>query len=123
MLAGVDERIAQLKRNGLTGTWLGQRLGISSQRIDVMRRGGELVGIRLPPTQEYVYPSWQFDADLRPRASVPRLLQAAREAGVDELRLHELMTARMGLTGGRTLADALREGRDEQVLTAIRSAR
>ena len=123
MLARVDDRIAQLKRNGLTAPWLGQRLGISSQRLDVMRRGGELVGIRLPRTQEYVYPAWQFDADLRPRTAVPRLLQAAREAGVDELRLHELMTARMGLTGDRTLADALREGRDEQVLAAIRGAR
>jgi hypothetical protein len=48
-------------------------------------------------------------------------MSTARERGFDETRLYELMNMRAGV-GGVRLVDLLLEGRDEQVLAAIRSA-
>jgi hypothetical protein len=105
----------------LSTHWLAQRLGVDSSRLNAMRRGGELLAVRAPGSQEYLYPAWQFAADGKPRAIVPRLMSTARERGFDETRLYELMNMRAGV-GGVRLVDLLLEGRDEQVLAAIRSA-
>ncbi len=107
--------------SGLSTTWLAQRLGIGSARIDVMRRSGELLGVRLPGTRDYVFPAWQFGRDGKVLDSVPRVISTARERGISDERLYELMNMRVGL-GGRRLCELMREGQDEQVLRAIRSA-
>lgn len=86
-----------------------------------MRRGGELIGVREPGSTAWRYPAWQFDA-FRPRPAVARVIAAARESGVDESRLYEVLTAPLGLRGGRTLVDLLLEGRDDEVVAAVRSA-
>lgn len=108
---------------GLTTPWLATRLGMQPAAIESLRRAGALVGIRRPDGQ-HVYPAWQFGRDCKPLAVVPRLVEAARAAGIDELRLHQILTARNGLTGEGELADSLREGGGgaERVLLAIASA-
>jgi hypothetical protein len=48
---------------------------------------------------------------------------AARESGIDEARLYDLLTTPLGLRdGGRRLVDLLLEGRDDEVVAAVRSA-
>jgi hypothetical protein len=97
-------------------------MAVDPAKIDAMRRGGELIAVREPGSTEWRYPAWQFDAG-RPRPGVARIVAAARESGVDELRLYDLLTAPLGLrAGGRRLADLLLEGRDDEVVAAVRSA-
>ncbi len=87
-----------------------------------MRRGGELIAVREPGSTEWCYPAWQFDAG-KPRPSVTRVVATARAAGIDESRLNELLTTPLGLrAGGRTLVDLLLEGRDDEVVAAIRAS-
>jgi len=54
---------------------------------------------------------------------VQRLVQAARENGLSDDRLYEVLTSRAGLSGSGRLADALREGREEYVLGIVRTTR
>jgi hypothetical protein len=86
-----------------------------------MRRAGELLGVPRG-AGEVVYPTWQLGHDAKPLAGLPRLVSAAREAGLDDVRLNELLTMRAGLTGERRLADAFRAGDVDGVVQAIRSA-
>jgi len=111
----------RLQEESLTGTWLAARLGVDTARLDLMRRDGELIGVRLPGDQTWFYPAWQF-TNGRPRLLVSAITRAARETGLDELRLYEVMTMRLGLGGDRRLADLLVEGEDEAVLAGIRSS-
>lgn len=119
MIPVVDRRLQQ---ESLSGSWLSSRLGVGTQRLDAMRRAGELLGVRRPGGQDYLYPAWQFGPDGTPRAVLPRLIAAARGRGLSDERLYEILTSRAGLSGTTTLADALREGRDDYVLSAVRSA-
>lgn len=112
----------RLRNESLTDSWLAARLGVGKQRIDAMRRAGELIGVREPGSQEWRYPAWQFEG-ARPRPIVPRIVRAAREAGLDETRLYEIMTMRLGLGGEERLADLVVRGEDERVLAAVRASR
>jgi hypothetical protein len=104
----------------LTGSWLAERLAVDPLKIEAMRRAGELIAVREPESRDWHYPAWQFE-DWKPRRGVIRIVAAAREAGLDESRLYELMTGRLGLMGDRRLADVLVEGRDDEVVAAIRA--
>ena len=106
----------------LPATWLGERLATSPARIDAMRRAGELIAVRRPGSIEWLYPSWQFDR-WQPRPGVARVVAAAREAGLDDARLYEILTAPLGLSGPRRarLADLLAEGRTDDVVAAVRA--
>jgi hypothetical protein len=108
--------------NALTTSWLASKLGTQSGRIDAMRRAGELFGERRPGTQEYLYPAWQFDEHGRPRPFVERLVRTAREAGLDDDELAEVLNRRAGLIGGRRLVDLIRAGAEEHVLDVVEAA-
>src|SRR5262249_11583317 len=106
--AADEELRRQLARETLSSSWLGSRLGGGASR----RRHGRPLGGRLPAPTARLYPVWQLGPDWRPLPIVPRLVRAAREAGLDELELYRLLTStRVGLTGGRSarLADVLAE--------------
>ena len=108
--------------SAVPATWLAARMAIDPSRIDALRRAGELIAVREAGSTEWRYPAWQFDAGT-PRPAVARVVAAARESGVDETRLYELLTAPLGLRdGGRRLVDLLLEGREDEVVTAVRSA-
>jgi hypothetical protein len=108
--------------DSLPATWLAARLGVDPVRIDAMRRAGELFAVRGPGSQEWLYPAWQFE-DWRPRRAIARIVAVAQERGLDDARVYELMTAPRGLLGGtrRRLVDLLAEGREEDVLAALRA--
>jgi hypothetical protein len=107
----------------LAATWLAERMGIDPARIDAMRRAGELIAVREPGSTEWRYPAWQFDGRA-PRPGVARVVLAARDTGVDETRLYELLTIPLGLRdGGKRLSDLLVEGRVDEVVSAVRAGR
>lgn len=118
----MNETLSRLEEESLARPWLAARLGIQPARVDSLRRSGELLGVRPPGRWEHLYPAWQFNGEGKPLASVPRVLRAAREAGLDENELYELLSRRSGLTGQRTLVDVLREGGEDHVIAAVRQA-
>jgi hypothetical protein len=106
----------------LAATWLAERAAVDPARIDVLRRSGELIAVREPGSTEWRYPAWQFEHG-KPRTSIARIVAVARERGLDETQLFDVLTSPLGLRDeGRTLVDLLVEGRDDEVVTAIRAA-
>jgi hypothetical protein len=109
--------------DSIPATWLATRLAVDPAKIDVMRRSGELIAVREPGSIEWLYPAWQFEKG-RPRPGVARVVAAAQEAGMSEARLYDVLTAPLGLrnTDRRRLVDLLREGREDEVVGAVRAA-
>ena len=107
----------------LPATWLAARMAVDPARIDGMRRAGELIAVREPGSTEWRYPAWQFDGGQATKG-VERVVATARATGIDDGRLYELMTQPLGLRGGGSrLADLLAEGREDDVVAAIRGSR
>ena len=113
----------RVAKDTLSASWLASRIAVEPLRLEAMRRAGELIAYRPAGANEHYYPLWQFDENWRPLPIVPRLVQEARRRGLRENRLYEVLSARSGIAGGRRVADALREGRSDHVLEAIRQAR
>jgi len=108
--------------NTLPATWLAARMAVDPARIDAMRRAGDLIAVRGAGSIEWRYPAWQFESG-KPRPAVARIVTAARESGVDEARLYDVLTTPLGLRGGgRRLVDLLIEGREDEVVAAVRAA-
>jgi hypothetical protein len=103
----------------LSGTWLAVSLGVDPQRIDAMRRAGELIAVRKPGSTEWLYPGWQV-ANGRVRDAIPQIVSAGRDRGLDEEGLYSALTARRGLTGDRSLADLVAADEGERVVSALR---
>src|SRR5919108_2108774 len=93
----------------LSGSWLAVRLGIDPVKIDAMRRAGELIAVREPDSTEWLYPAWQFSGTT-PRRVVARVVSAAREAGLDESQLYDVLTGPRGIRGDSRLVDLVLEG-------------
>jgi hypothetical protein len=106
-----------------TGAWLSSRLGIEPRKLDLRRRGGELLAVPADAdASDWVYPAWQFDRAFRPIPAVGRVLGAGREAGLSPQELDAVLQRRDGLTGKHRLVDSLFEGHEEHVLAVIRAA-
>jgi hypothetical protein len=104
----------------LSTSWLGARLGRDPQALDAARREGRLLGIR--GADGYTFPAWQFGRDGNVLPALPRVISAARAVGMSDERLNSLLQARSGLSSNRVLADALRDGNVEHVLTVIHAS-
>jgi hypothetical protein len=119
MMRLVDVKLAD---ESLSGSWLSTRLGVGTQRLDAMRRAGELLGVPRPGGHDFLYPGWQFAPDGKPRPVIQQLVKEARDAGMTDERLYEVLAARTGISGDARLADAVREGRDDDVLSVVRAS-
>jgi hypothetical protein len=107
----------------LPATWLAARMAVDPAYIDGMRRAGELIAVREPGSSQWRYPAWQFDHGA-PRRSVARIVATARSSGIDDAKLYDVLTAPLGLRDrSRSLVDLLQEGREDEVVAAVRSAR
>jgi hypothetical protein len=106
--------------NSLSATWLGARLGRDPAAVDAARREGRLLGIRAG--DRFEYPAWQFDSAGNVLPSVPRVIAAARSLGMSDDRLGALLRARSGLGSERRLADVLRDGNVDHVLSVIQAS-
>jgi hypothetical protein len=108
---------------GLTTPWLATRLGVQPAVVEGRRRAGELLGLRREGELDYWYPAWQWEEAVGvARPIVPKLIRAARERGISNERLGQILLRKSGLTSGRRVLDDLLEGRDEAVLAAIRAS-
>ena len=112
----------KLRTECLSASWLAERLAVDPARIDAMRRSGELIAVREEGSTEWLYPTWQLER-WQPRRVVARIAGAARESGLDEAQLYEVLTGRLGLRGESRLVDLILEGRDDEVVAAVRGAR
>jgi len=105
----------------LRGSWLAIKLGVEPRVLDARRRAGELLAVPEEHGDDHLYPMWQFAPDGAVLPAVTHVLAAARAAGLTAEELYALLRRRH-MTGGGRLLDALREGRVEPVLSAIRAS-
>ena len=105
----------------ISGPELAKRLGVSRQRLNVLRREDRLLGLKVPIRRELHYPVWQFGEDGQPLTAMPRLLEAAREARLDPRDLDALMVS-ASAGAGKPPIEHLRAGDEEYVLGIIRAA-
>jgi|SRR5579884_3292 len=103
--------------DSLSTTWLGARLGRDPQELDAARRAGRMLGVRV--NGHYAFPAWQFGPDGDVLPAVPRIIAAARAVGLGDDRLGRLLETPSGLGSGRRLADALRDGHVDHVLSVV----
>ncbi|MEN3281507.1 MAG: hypothetical protein V7607_2647 [Solirubrobacteraceae bacterium] len=94
--------------------------GLSRQRVGQLRDEQRLFAIKVPYHRELFHPTWQFTAEHRPRPIMPTLLRAAKDARLDAIGFHQLMTGRR--EGGRTGVQLLDAGREDLVLSLIGSS-
>jgi len=106
---------------GLSTSWLATRMGRQPAHVEILRREGDLLGVRAAGSRETRYPTWQFDDAGKPLTAVGTLVRAARRLGIDDNRLAELMETRTGLTTAGCLADLVRAGRIDHVLEVLRT--
>ena len=104
----------------MTATWIGSRYAIEPALIDVMRRDGELIAFLKPGSSEWLYPTWQFRNGLRHHA-IPRIVRAAKEAGLEEGRLYTILNAKRGLNGNGRVYELLFQGREDDVVELVRA--
>lgn len=122
----VFARYRRIEERSLSGSELRERLGVSRQRLGQLRGEKKLLGLRLPIRREVYYPLWQFDVEGKPLGIMPRLIEAAEEAGVSALALDALMTNPEAVyASGETPAELLRSGdpaAEEYILGVVRAA-
>jgi hypothetical protein len=108
------ERLLAEEGGCVTAAEMADVLGITRQAVDNRRRQGHLIGLDLG-RRGFCYPAWQLDArGLRP--GLAEVLTAL--AGYDSwTQAIFMLTGNVWLDGERPL-DALRDGRDAQVLAA-----
>ena len=107
----------------LPATWLAARMAVDPARIDAQRRAGELIAVREPGSTEWCYPAWQFEGG-KPRHGIARIVATARSNGIDDAELYDVLTMPLGLRdGGKRLVDLLVDGREDEVVAAIRALR
>lgn len=94
--------------------------GISRQRLKELRDQNYLLGIQLPFQRGFLYPRWQFEDDLTPKAFLPRVLEVADEAGLDALTVHQILT-NPAAGGGVTPLQLCEDGRIETTLDILRA--
>ena len=111
----------ELEERSLPGPVVQAAWRTTRQRLRQLRREGRLLGIAVPLRRELYYPAWQFAPDGAPLPSLPRLLAAAAEAGLDPVSLDALMT-NPAAGDGVAPAERLRRGEEEPVLALVRAA-
>lgn len=120
-------RYREIEERSLPSSELQERLSVSRQRLGQLRKEKKLLGLRLPIRREVYYPLWQFDREGKPLGIMPRLIEAAEEAGVSALALDALMTNPEAVDAGdeETPAELLRSGDpavEEYILRLVRAA-
>ena len=119
--AGRPFQLQRMPTDSFTTSWLAARLGADPARIEARRRAGELFAVPTAGGFDHVYPAWQFGADGEPLPALERILVAAREAGLDNSELSAFLDRRAGV-GGPRLWELARDGREDYVISSLRSA-
>lgn len=97
----------EIEGASLSGPELQTALGVGRESLRQMRTDGRLLGVRVPGRRDFRYPRWQFDTRGRPRPELRELLAAAREAGLEALDVHLILTNPAAGEGGQAPAESL----------------
>lgn len=111
----------EVEQRSVSGEELTRRLGVSRQRLEQLRGGKRLLWIKLPFRRSYYYPIWQFDGRGEPLTLMPRLIEAAGEAGMDAEDLDAFMTS-TDMGEGKPPHEVLKSGEEELVLSWVGAA-
>ncbi len=96
---------------------------LSRQRIQQLREADKLFAVKVPFQRSFLYPVWQFEpGSPKPRQVMPLLVKAAREADLDPIAFHQLMS-NPEAGGGQAPCEMLDEGREDLVLGIIAANR
>ncbi len=110
-----------MRDDSFTTSWLAARLGVDPAQIDARRRAGELLSVPVEGGLEHLYPAWQFDAVGKRLPAVSRMLAAAKDAGLGPAELDAFLNRRAGV-GGPRMWELVRDGREDFVVSSLRSA-
>ena len=110
-----------MRTDSFTTSWLAARLGADPARIDARRRSGELFAVPTDGGRDHLFPAWQFDRDGALLPAVERLLAAAKSADFDHTELDAFLNLRVG-TGGPKMWELICAGREDYVISSLRSA-
>ena len=108
----------QAEASALTTSWVAARFGLDPVGVNARRRAGELYAFRPQGASDWLYPAWQFEGNgVRPAAA--RFFAAARDQGLGPAELHEILSRRVGIVGGRGVPELLLSDRPERALAAL----
>jgi hypothetical protein len=110
-----------MRNDSFTTSWLAARLGADPTQVEARRRAGELLAVPGPDGHGWLYPAWQFDRDGNPLPVVARLLAAAQDTGMGPSQLDAFLNRRAGV-GGPRMWELVRDGREDYVVSSVRSA-
>ena len=110
-----------MRNDSFTTSWLAARLGVDPAQIDARRRAGELLSVPVEGGLDHVFPAWQFDTAGNQLPAVSRMLAAAKDAGLGPAELVSFLDRRAGV-GGPRMWELLRDGREDFVISSLRSA-
>jgi DNA-binding protein HU-beta len=118
----VLEDRARLREECVPAKSVAEGLGVSRQRLHQLRRQGRLLAILSRGRRESLYPAWQFTEEGEIVEGLEQIIQAAREADIDEETLHFFMVEPNDRLGGETPADLLARGEVDRVVEVLSSA-
>lgn len=96
------------------------RQRVSRQRLKQLRDQDRLFAIDVPFFKGKLYPRWQFEMETgKPRAIMPELIAAGRDAGMDAIAFHQTMLSPAAGGGELTPVDLLDAGEEEAVLRIL----
>jgi hypothetical protein len=101
----------------LTGEELAERMGTSRVTVNAKRKSGELLGL-VGNVRGHKYPDWQLREDGRP---YPALRHIAKRLAGDVWTVYRFLVQPHEELDGATGIEALRDGRDQEVLEAAES--
>lgn len=104
----------------LPASWLSTRFGIDAREIEKLRASGELYAVE--GEGEWLYSAWQFGPGGAIPEAVRNVVRVAKQRGIDEPRLAELLRRRVGLVGGQRLVDLLFAGNSARIVAELRTA-
>jgi hypothetical protein len=114
-----EERVAAILAGPgmLTGEEMAERMGTSRVTVNAKRKSGELLGL-VGNVRGHKYPDWQLGDDGRP---YPVLRDIAERLAGDVWTVYRFLVRPHDELDGATGIEALREGRDREVVEAAES--
>jgi hypothetical protein len=115
---------ARLVKQAIRGSIVREGMNVSRQRLHQLVAQRRLVAIQIQDGAPSLYPFWQFASGMpvQPIGDLPRLLEAARQAGMDEIELHFFMVTPNERLDGRAPYQLIAEGEFDRVIAVLASS-
>jgi hypothetical protein len=115
---------ARLVRQAIRGSIVREGMNISRQRLHQLVAQRRLVAIQIQDGAPSLYPFWQFAPRMpvQPIADLPRLIEAARQAGMDEIALHFFLVTPNDRLGDRPPYQLMADRALDRVIAVLSSS-